>query len=712
MQMKRVLALAMAAMLCAGARAAELKTGDRGGSVLRVQNQLFAQGFLAEEGDGHFGRNTESAVRAFQQENGLEVTGVVDDATFELLLYSDAARMTEASERLSKLGYPDVDFAAALSLFQRFSGLEPTGELDDATRSALLAREAVKCALPVQQRLIWYGYLSGAADGIYGAASRAAMAQFQSANGLEPTGEIDAASAALLMSDGAVGDPVRMVQQRLIDLGYLSGAADGKFGAQSASALKRFQELHGLDATGEIDDATRSALFSESAQRVYPTLNSACSGDAVAALQRRLIQLGFLSGNADGDYGRLTYSAVVALQKCLIAQGMEIAADGEATPETQQALFAEGFSGYTADLTEGFEGRDALRVERRLAALGYLDAEPDELFDGYTADCVAAFQAESGLEGTGTADENTMRALFADDAARAGMVVLHDVREGDSGEVVRAAQHALTALGLFNDYQGHASGEYDGETEAALGRLYDYLAKHNPQYAEAFAEIGALTAGAQRVLLNRDLAVYAADIDEGAEQSEIERVQRRLRGLLFKVEIDGMYGESTRAAVEAFQQINGLTVTGTADEKTQERLFSADAVGNWTKYMLWVSLDDQRVYVYEQDGNGRYALIDTFVCSTGLDDSTPRGVYTDTTEPLNRWHYFVEYECWAQYSWRVIGNYYFHSVLYDEQDESTLRWGSVYALGYRASHGCIRLNVDDAKWIYENCDAGTIVVID
>ena len=76
-----------------------------------------------------------------------------------------------------------------------------------------------------------------------------------------------------------------------------------------------------------------------------------------------------------------------------------------------------------------------------------------------------------------------------------------------------------------------------------------------------------------------------------------------------------------------------------------------------------------------------------------------------------RWYYFQKFKCWAQYAYRIDGPILFHSVLYSEKDESTLRKGSVYALGSRASHGCIRLKVEDAKWIYNNCPAGTTVVV-
>ena len=160
MNIKRIIALGLSVMLLTGASAAELKSGSKGGSVLRIQNELFARGYLTQEGDGRYGKNTETAVRAFQQENGLEATGVVDEATMNLLLYSETALRREAAERLTKLKYldnaKDGDFTAALCRFQRFNGLEETGELDEATAAALESDDAVNMYRMLQQRLKYY----------------------------------------------------------------------------------------------------------------------------------------------------------------------------------------------------------------------------------------------------------------------------------------------------------------------------------------------------------------------------------------------------------------------------------------------------------------------------------------------------------------------------------------------------------------------------
>lgn len=68
---------------------------------------------------------------------------------------------------------------------------------------------------------------------------------------------------------------------------------------------------------------------------VYTELTVGSSGEAVVALQARLIELGYLTGSADGAFGNMTATAVQAAQT---AFGMT--ADGIATPDFQTRLFA------------------------------------------------------------------------------------------------------------------------------------------------------------------------------------------------------------------------------------------------------------------------------------------------------------------------------------------------------------------------------------
>lgn len=755
-----ILTLVLILTLSAGASAANLGLGARGDLVSQVQQRLIDLGLLSGEADGRYGEDTVKAVSAFQSANGLAVTGEVNNSTWATLSLGGRDAVTQAQQALIDAGYLNgeadglygTSTAQAVSAFQQAKGLTVSGFVDDATREALLGQTpaAEPTAVPeqtltaeptpvpeeddgdfpldmpiatpepeedlvtrAQKRLIELGFLSGKADGLWGEKSAAALKLFQRANNLAATGEADEATLAALFSQDARGDVVRQAQQRLIDLGYLRGKADGIWGEKSAAALRQFQKLQGLTVTGEMDDATQDRLFSQDVKALRPALTGGDKGDGVKALQQRLTELGFMAGKVDGSYGKVTYAAVLAFQKHLIAQGQdmdgEIAATGEATALTQEVLFSASYSSYVRDIAPGAEDDEALRVERRLRTLGYLDAEPDGVFDDYAVSALAAFRARAGLPDGSVADRAAQDAMFAADAVQAEGWVHHTVNLGDSAGVVRDAQNVLIREGFLT---GLADGDFGSGFKGALSRLHGYLEDKGLATAALFADPEILSAEAQDALMSGDLIGYAEDVTAGAGYYEVCRVQLRLSGLFYMDAsgVDGKCGSATSAAIQAFQAANDLAETGVADERTQAILFSDDAIGNWTPYKLEVSIADQRVYVYQLDENNVYQPIDSFICSTGLGNSTPTGVFT-STRPLDRWHYFTKFKCWAQYAYQIQGDILFHSVLFSEQDERTLREGSVYALGGKASHGCVRLKVEDARWIYNNCESGTIVVV-
>jgi hypothetical protein len=65
---------------------------------------------------------------------------------------------------------------------------------------------------------------------------------------------------------------------------------------------------------------------------------------------------------------------------------------------------------------------------------------------------------------------------------------------------------------------------------------------------------------------------------------------------------------------------------------------------------------------------------------------------------------------WAQYWSLIVSATYFHSILYNSGDAND--YTSAYNnLGKAVSHGCVRLTVPDARWIYYNCAPGTEVEI-
>ena len=153
------------------------------------------------------------------------------------------------------------------------------------------------------------------------------------------------APTMLVLKNGSEGDEVKRLQDRLKALGYYSGESDGQFGAGTRDAVMLFQAQHGLQADGLAGDATRQLVYSEQAQTYIPTpspsptpslIQKGDTGSAVKALQKRLKELGYLSGEADGDFGGATQEAVRLFQS---QSGLTV--DGVAAAQTLSLLFSE-----------------------------------------------------------------------------------------------------------------------------------------------------------------------------------------------------------------------------------------------------------------------------------------------------------------------------------------------------------------------------------
>lgn len=124
-------------------------------------------------------------------------------------------------------------------------------------------------------------------------------------------------------------------------------------------------------------------------------------------------------------------------------------------------------------------------------------------------------------------------------------------------------------------------------------------------------------------------------------------------------------------------------------------------------YYIKVNKQQNTVTIYEKDKDGKYTVpVKAMTCSAGT--ATPLGVYK--TPIKYRWKLLMG-DVWGQYSTRIVNGILFHSVWYYKLDPSTLSTTQYNKLGTTASHGCIRLTVEDAKWIYDNCPIGTTVEI-
>ena len=130
-----------------------------------------------------------------------------------------------------------------------------------------------------------------------------------------------------------------------------------------------------------------------------------------------------------------------------------------------------------------------------------------------------------------------------------------------------------------------------------------------------------------------------------------------------------------------------------------------------TKKNYYIKINRQQncVTIYEQDEKGKYTVpVKAMACSTGVNNATPKGKFKLGSK--YRWHELYG-KVYGQYCSRITDHVLFHSVYYSATDPSRLSYNAYNKLGETASHGCVRLCVADAKWIYDNCASGTTVEI-
>lgn len=401
---------------------------------------------------------------------------------------------------------------------------------------------------------------------------------------------------------------VKQMQQRLKELGYLSGSADGDFGDATEAAVRDFQQQNGLTVDGKAGTNTLNKLYSNNAvskpkdsatnrptsrptNTPKPTstpktdvyLKEGSSGKNVRSLQTRLIELGWMAGSADGEYEGATQYAVKAYQK---AAGLWD--DGIAGPGTLESIYgskaktsSSPVSSIGNSLREGAKSDAVKALQKRLKSLGYLDGSADGSYGAATKAAVTAFQQQNGLNADGVAGTSTLNRIYSDsarsassagDAASSGTVSSTGyvtLREGDKSTAVEKLQRALKDKGY---YSGSVDGSYGSGTMQAVLAF---------QRQNNLREDGVAGPATQRALYGSGSgSVSYATLRPGDEGSAVTNLQYTLYELgYYDGKVDGIYGATTSDAVRAFQGRNKLEpVDGIAGNKTLQKLYSSSAI--------------------------------------------------------------------------------------------------------------------------------------
>ena len=178
--------------------------------------------------------------------------------------------------------------------------------------------------------------------------------------------------------------------------------------------------------------------------------------------------------------------------------------------------------------------------------------------------------------------------------------------------------------------------------------------------------------------------------------------------------------ETTTQETQTTTQKETQTTTEKPTKETTTKETTTEYIPSY--YVINVNLGYNRVTVYsrgEKLNNGadpkdphddEYDLIPeiSFICSPGLDATTPTGTYY--LQNRTTWCLMI-HDVYTQYATRIVDDVMFHSIPYLSEDPSDLATSDYNILGQDASAACIRLNVRDAAWIFNNCPEGTEVNI-
>lgn len=220
----------------------------------------------------------------------------------------------------------------------------------------------------------------------------------------------------------------------------------------------------------------------------------------------------------------------------------------------------------------------------------------------------------------------------------------------------------------------------------------------------------------------------------GSKGESVKTLQKKLNKFGYNLMVDGIFGAATENAVYDFQRRNNLTSDGIAGEKTlakldlpptketmytpknidkstasssnyPEKFINGRQSNSPTEYYIWVNTNSTKVYIFERF-NGSWKLVKNMLCTVGK-ASTP--TIKGTFHVGNKGGSFIvkdNSKLMCKYYTQISGNYLFHTVL-------LYRNGSIAngTLGAKISHGCIRLSIPDAKYIYSNIPKGTTIYI-
>ncbi|GIM30681.1 hypothetical protein CPJCM30710_33470 [Clostridium polyendosporum] len=292
---------------------------------------------------------------------------------------------------------------------------------------------------------------------------------------------------------------------------------------------------------------------------------------------------------------------------------------------------------------------------------------------------------------------------------------------GSNHKVVKSIQSVLGKLG----YDVPVTGKFGARTASAVKSF---------QNQHGIKPTGTVDSKTAAVMME-DLTVFNKQetlqsintletVSYGCTNPVVKSIQVVLNSLGYNIPETGYFGVVTQNAVKDFQGkhdlrkngiVNASTANAIIEAASQQKVSSAAQkatkqtlnLSSKTNYYVKVDTNKERVYVYHKT-NGSWSQIKELVCSTGAPTNpTIKGIFATTgaKDTSLRIRHKNE-DIYVNYFTQIKGNYLFHSVPLDKNGNITDG-----RLGQAVSAGCVRLSIEDAKYIYNIIPTNTTVKI-
>ena len=586
-----------------GSSASGLKLNSKGTDVRNLQQDLTTLGYYWAEITGNFGAKTETAVKRFQEENGLTADGVAGTKTLKaiaaavarkggtpasggnagttLKLNSQGTKVSQLQTDLKQLGYYYAEI---------------TGNFGEKTEAAVKAFQKAK---------------SLTADGVAGTKTLNAIAV-----AVDKAGGSSSGSSSTNMKLGSTGTAVSALQQNLTTLGYYYGDVTGHYGNLTQQAVKKFQKAKGLTQDGVASTATLNAITSALKNAgvdvgpgtVATTLREGDKGTAVTELQTMLKKLNYYYGSITGSFGSLTKQAVRKFQ-----DANKLTVDGVAGPATINKL--RSLTGGSAD--SGSSSGSTVTTDK---SYGKITKDNVYLRSSYSTSSSAKASLSSGklVRITKTYTVGGVKWYYItvnigsytyNGYVRSDMMTTISEAEykkegGDSdnsaGDQETIGMIKVTGNNVSLRYQPSTSADRVGT--ANIGDCFYYVDTVNGWFQTKAGYW--ITKEYAKVMTDAEVEAYiknnggsgstGSSYTIGSTGSTVTYIQTALTALeYYDRQITGHYGRYTKDAVRAFQRDNKLTADGVcgattlaAIQKAYSGSSSATTTYNATVYKL------------------------------------------------------------------------------------------------------------------------------